>query len=443
MPFFGRCGSFRAMAWKLLLCALALISPSVAAAQPATDTLPELQPLWTIAADGCVSVHTDGEPWQECGFQSFTMNPEASRILTVSVGGVIQLWDGEGRELRRIDWADQPGGASGHPSARTAIVGSFGLAVTHQNQLTIIDVSDGRILQQRVLDLMTVENLRALGDRVFAETKNREWKSGVVAIQLPSGDVEPMAGFRDFMRFGPGYHVTGERAPFTIHFLDGRPPLQSQRSCMPHSAEYCSWRETGEPVIHLLDLRSGNWTSYDFGRPLDERATVHVHVVSGRPYALLCESRGAPVRDCSIIDMEARQELHRFPSDDWQVDIGRDERGMPELRVRVHTDPNPYGGLRSIRGVAVDGRVREIDPTGRVRLGRGNGIMLLPVANEQSSIMVGPSGRAIGRLPFLYYHGYGQLVGRRWLVPVARPGATFPAGGLDGDTALAMYELPR
>lgn len=431
------------MAWKLLLGALALILPSAAAAQPDAEALPELRPLWTIATDGCIGVHADAEPWQECGFQSFTMSPDAARILTVSVTGVIQLWDGEGRELRRIEWPDQPGGASGHPSARTAIVGNFGVAVTHQNQLTIIDISDGRTLRQRIVDVMTIDSLRPFGDRVFAETKNRSWESGLVAISLPSGEVEPIPDFRNSIRFGTGYYIAGDRAPYTIHFADGRPSLRLERSCLPHTAEFCAWHDVGERTIHVLDLRDGRWTVYDTGRVLDDQAMVHLHGAGGRPYAMLCERRGELVRDCSIIDLEARQELHRFPSNEWRVDVGADERGLPEFRFRVHTDPSLHGGQRSVRGVAVDGRVREIDPTGRVRLGATDGLMLLPEGRGETSVLVGPSGRRLGRLPFPYYQGWGQRVGRRWLVPVA--GARVGAGGNaeNNDTALAMYELPR
>ena len=431
------------MVGRLFLCVLALVSAAAATAQPPADPLPELRPLWTITAEGCVGVHTDGEPWQECGFQSFAVNADASRILTVSVMNVIQLWDGEGRELRRIDWPDQPGGASGFPTARTAIVGNLGVTVVHQNQLAIIDISDGTILQQRIVGVMLIDDLRPYGDRIFAETRSRTWETGLIAISLPSGEVESIPDFRNSIRFGAGYYVTGDDAPYTIHFADGRPPLQSPRLCLPHTAEFCAWHDVGERTIHVLDLRDGRWMTYDTGRVLDGHAMVHLHSAGGRPYAMLCERRGELVRDCSIIDLEARQELHRFPSDEWRVDVGADERGLPEFRFRVHTDPSRHGGQRSIRGVAVDGRVREIDPTGRVRFGATDGLMLLPEGSGETSILVEPNGRQLGRLPFPYYQGWGQLVGRRWLVPVAGARAGSGDNRENNDTALAMYELPR
>ncbi|GEM73590.1 hypothetical protein SAQ01S_33560 [Sphingomonas aquatilis NBRC 16722] len=161
------------------------------------------------------------------------MNEDGSRVLTVSSAGLVQLWDGNGRELRRIDWPDQPSGASGYPDGRAAIAGKFGVVVVHQNQVLVIDVTSGETLAQRVVDAMMVDDLRKVErDRVFAAIKARDWSGGAREITLPGGELVEVPGLTDLMRLGPSYWMAGSRAPFTLHRIGGVPATRSsERSC--------------------------------------------------------------------------------------------------------------------------------------------------------------------------------------------------------------------
>lgn len=154
---------------------------------------PAAQALWTIRNDDCQSVDADGDPWQECGFQSYDMNADGSRVLTLSVLGSLQLWDGNGKQIAKIDWRDEPDGASGFPNGMVRIVGTLGIAVVHQNQLLILDLADGREIARRVLPLMLARELRVTPTgSLLATTYNREWKLGVIEIGLPGGETRPL-----------------------------------------------------------------------------------------------------------------------------------------------------------------------------------------------------------------------------------------------------------
>lgn len=213
---------------------------------------PAAAALWTISSDDCVSVHADGEPWDECGFQAFAMNADGSRLLTVSAEGVVQLWDGDGRELRRLDWTDERGGASGYPSGRAAILGNTGIAIVHHNQLLLIDIADGREIVRRRFDLMTVQLRVVGGARLFAEVRDRDWAMGGREIDLATGDLSDI-GEINLMRVGPSYWVTGGTPRGVVHRV-GAPDLAIERSCMPVDARYCTWRDIPGHAVHVLDI---------------------------------------------------------------------------------------------------------------------------------------------------------------------------------------------
>lgn len=197
---------------------------------------PAAKALWTIASDDCVSVHTDGEPWDECGFQAFAMNADGTRVLTVSARGTIQLWDSAGREVRRIDWPDQPSGASGSPGGRAIVSGNIGVAITHYNQIAVIDLASGKILSQRVAqDVMTIDELRFVSPhRLLARGKDEMWKLGIREIALPTGEVREMPNTNGWTTLeSPGRKVWltgGRRRSKSMHAL---PPEQGPQSFGP------------------------------------------------------------------------------------------------------------------------------------------------------------------------------------------------------------------
>ena len=418
-----------------MLAAALLTSAGQVPAEP-----PAARALWTIGSEDCVSVHSDGEPWDECGFQAFAMNAEGTRVLTVSSTGVIQLWDGEGRELRRLDWPNDPGGASGYPDGRALIVGDVGIAFTHYNQLALIRLSDGEILVQRVLDLMTVDEPRVVAaGRVFVEVRGRNWKTGLRELLVPSGELRAVEGATDLMRTGPGYWITGERPPFVIHRI-GAEDVRSPRSCMPESARYCFWREDEGRLLHVFDLADGKWRSVDTGG-FDRFTLIDFVDAAGVPFAVLCRPGLNPPGPCSIVDLRDGRRIYRFEAENVRAAGGLDEQGRPEIRLALLHGED--------RRVAADGTMRVIDSGGRANLDPPGGGLIVPEGNNSTSLLVDADGRKAARLPFaaqLCGKGWPAWMadcrvsadGRRWLVP-ARSGTE--AGG-EQRLGLTLYEIP-
>jgi hypothetical protein len=144
-----------------------LVAFALLAAAPAFGhaETPTVAPLWTIRSPDCIGVDGDGEPWQECGFQAYDMNADGSRVITVSTLGTIQLWDGaDGREIRRVDWTDRPGGAGGFPNGKAMILGDVAAVIVHQNQLILLNLADGSTRSQTVMDIMALDRIRRFGD---------------------------------------------------------------------------------------------------------------------------------------------------------------------------------------------------------------------------------------------------------------------------------------
>lgn len=176
---------------------LAVLTTETANAQTTTLTdTASAATLRAILSNGdCVSVNADGEPWSECGFQAWGMNEAGDRILTISTAGVIELWDGGGTRLSSISWRDGPGGASGYPDARVAIIGELGAAVVHQNQVLIIDLSDGAERARGSLDLMLIDTLIPTKDgRLLGVGKSRDWSLVTGIISLEDATFTPFEG---------------------------------------------------------------------------------------------------------------------------------------------------------------------------------------------------------------------------------------------------------
>lgn len=104
------------------------------------------------------------------------MSDNGSRILTVSAGGTVQLWNEQGEQIQKIEWADQAGGASGYPDAQTLILGSYGIAATHNNQIVVLNLTDGSVLAKKNTDAMFINRLIPFGkDRVFVGFSLWDW----------------------------------------------------------------------------------------------------------------------------------------------------------------------------------------------------------------------------------------------------------------------------
>jgi hypothetical protein len=395
-----------------------------------------------------------GEPWQECGFQSFAMNEDGSRVLTVSSGGRIQLWDGEGSEVTRLDWPDEwKSGANGYPDARTLIVGDTGIAVTHYNQLALIRLSDGKILAQRILDIMTVEELRAVAPgRILVEVRDRDWKRGVRELVLPGGELRDLPAVTDLMRTGHGYWVTGARPPFVIHRA-GAEDVESPRSCMPGSARFCFWRDENGRLLHAFDMVEGRWRSVETGG-FDQFTMTDFVDAGGLPFVVLCRpTRDAPVRrrPCSIVDFRDGRRIYEFEAETLRALGAFDEQGRPEIRLALFLGEPGREQRREDRRVSIDGAMRVIDPKGRANLNPPGGGLILPGEAAGTSLLIDSHGQAAARLPFSAqacgdgwpsWTGYCRISadGRRWLVPVSQP----VQGGSEQDerVGLTMYGLP-
>jgi hypothetical protein len=438
---------------KLLIAAslFSMLGQAVAPARLQTEAEPPATTaLWTISSDNCVSVHADGEPWDECGFQAFDMNADGSRTLTVDATGIVQLWDGDGREIRRIEWPNQPSGASGYPDGRALIAGGLGIAVVHQNQLLVIDLSDGRTLAQQVAEkVMMIDQLAHVGaGRVFAAIKDRDWNGGAREIILPAGELRVLPGLTDLMRVGPGYWMMGTRTSFTLHRVGATPAkVASERSCMPLDANHCVWRDLPGSSVHILDVKEGRWQSFDLGRMLDGSHSLDVVSAGGQFYAVICGPHGPRflgLRPCSITELATRRTIHSFKASSLRAVGAVDEQGRPEIRLALDLEPN----RRESRRVSIDGSMRVIDLTGRVNLSAPSGGMVL-AAGENASVLVDAAGLQVARLPFDAQSCGGGwptwTAGcrftdnkRKWLVPSNR----LPENGLKNEMQLTLYAIP-
>ncbi|HYJ31365.1 MAG TPA: hypothetical protein VEW25_13630 [Allosphingosinicella sp.] len=419
------------------------IALTLAAAQ--AEAPPMATRIARITTDECVSVHLHEEPWSECGVQAVATNADLSRILTVGSAGVIQLWDGSGREIRRIDWPDQPGGAHGFPDGRALIVGTTGIAVNHSNQLLLIDIADGRTLVQRtVAEAMTLDEFRVAGDRVFVQMSDRGWQRRTRELGLADGSLADAPGV-DFMRFGQGYWVAGGAAPFTVHRADGT-SFASPRPCQPHDARFCTSRLPDERSLHVLDVRSGAWRSFDLGRDTDGATIVHPAAAGERMFALVCSRAIAGGQPCAVRDLEAGRDVHAFVAFVLRASGALDEQGRPEVRVEMRP---PSGGPAELRSIAADGSFRTVTLQERRSLEVPGGRRLV-AAGERESLLRDRDGAPVARFPFSYaacgIHWLTELAscrvtpdGSRWLVPLSEPLEGEEEGGR---SVLLVYAVP-
>lgn len=429
-----------------LWIAAALSGLTPAAAQQA----PLAKALWSISSGDCVSVHADGEPWDECGFQAYAINHDGSRVLTVSATGIIQLWDGTGREIRRLDWPDQPSGASGYPTGRVIISGNRGVAITHQNQIAVFDLEAGTVLSKHVADeMMLLDELRFDGERLFVRGKDREWKLGIREIALSGGELRPVpgtSGWTAIEAIGPTVWLTGSKAPFKLHA--SRPSgIAKDRiwTCVPVEGRFCFRSDIEGRYLHAVDVsKGGGGRSLDSGRVLTQFDSPYFTVAAGHPLVVLCKpSPGyGKLRDCSILDLISGKAVHDFKNDNLRVFGAADQEGRPEVRLALFQGDRKHEHRR----VGLDGRMQVVDAKGRSNLLAPGGGLILPL-DETSSLFVDARGRAAARLPFASQscgNGWPDWAGgcrfsadgRRWLLPLR------PRDGSEKRGGLTLYELP-
>lgn len=418
------------------------------AATPAAAQAPEARALWTISSTDCASVNTDGPSWDECGFQAIAVSDDLSRILTVSSTDTIQLWDGDGQEVRRVRWFDQPGGASGWPNGHAAIVGSLGVAVNHSNQLIILDLRDGRTIVQRLVpEVMSLREFRRGGERVFVQVYDREWNTRVRELILPSGELRKAPGV-DFWRFGQGWWIGGERAPFTVHRADGT-SFETPRACGPVDARYCSQREIAGRELRVLDIASGSWRTFDVGRKLDEYGLAHLAPAGERLFAVVCAGRPPYPRgqDCAVRDLEAGRDIYRFEGSSARAKGVVDEAGRPQVWFMASDSAT---GERRLHIVSEDGTARLVEAGALSRVPVPGGGAIVPADAESESLFLDSSGHAVARLPFparycgSLWDGWSggcriSADRRRLLAPAVRAA---PDGGEDNSVGLTLYEVP-
>lgn len=435
------------------------IAAALGGVAPAQEP-PLAKALWSISSDDCVSVHADGEPWDECGFQAYAINHDGSRVLTVSATGIIQLWDGAGREMRRIDWPDQPSGASGYPSGRVIISGDTGVAVTHHNQIAVFGLETGAILSQRVAEeMMLLDELRFDGGRLFVQGKDREWKFGDREIALPGGEILDIPGASEWTQlkeFGRTVWLrgskaglvwlTGSKAPFQLH--SSRPSGMKQDriwTCGPVEGRFCFRSDAGGRYLHVVDVREGGGgRSVDTGRVLTDFDASYFIVAAGHPLAVLCARalKWDALRDCRVFDLLSGKAIYDFKNDNLRAFGAADEEGRPELRLALHQGWQKDEHVR----VGLDGNMRVVDARGRANLLAPGGGLILPV-DEASSLLIDARGKAVARLPFPSQscgNGWPDWTGgcrfsgdgRRWLIPLRPRDESEKRGGL------TLYQLP-
>lgn len=427
------------------------IAAAISAVAPAAaPEAPLAKALWSISSSDCVGVHADGEPWDECGFQAYAINHDGSRVLTVSATGVIQLWDGAGIEMRKLDWPDHRSGASGYPSGRVAILGNVGVAIVHHNQIALFELESGKIVSQRIAeDVMALDELRFDGGRLFAGGDDLEWKLAVREIVLPGGEIRQVPGTNGWtvlQGLGPAVWLTGSKAPFKLH--SSRPPgIAEDRlwTCVPVEGRYCFRRDTGGRYLHTVDVRSADGgRSLDTGRVLTDFDIPYFTVAAGHPMAVLCGRQPdyGKLRDCRVFDLVSGKAIHDFKNDNLRAFGAADEQGRPEVRLTLIEGERK----REQRRVGLDGRMRVVDPEGRANLLAPGGGLILWV-DESSSLLVDAGGKMVARLPFVSQacgQGWPDWTagcrfsgdGRRWLLPLRPKDESEKRGGL------TLYEIP-
>jgi hypothetical protein len=382
-------------------CLLAVLMTGTAGAQPAniTDAPAAATLRATLTNDDCVSVDADGAPWDECGFQAWGMNAAGDRVLTISTAGKVELWDGSGTVLSSIDWQDEPGGASGYPNAKVTVIGGLGVAVVHQNQVLIIDLTNGAERARGRLDLMLIDTLMPTADgRLLGAGKTRDWRLVAGEISLVDASFTPMDGLDTFMRARPTYWVTRGRAPFLLTRI-GREPsnVELPRSCIPIDDRYCSWRDIPGDTLHILDTETLAWRAVDLGSVVDGYDIVEAVRAFDRWALVHCrrvdyDSDGQ--RACSVADLATNTIIHQFRAESIKIVGARRGDGTSVLRIQN------YGSKPGNRAfeLGFDGEVVDLGPAVRFNLDAPHGGLITPEEAAKVGVWLDRDNRTLARL---------------------------------------------
>ncbi|MEP2987352.1 MAG: hypothetical protein ABJN65_12085 [Parasphingorhabdus sp.] len=431
---------------SILLLLVGLFLPFGAAVQGSSS--PQANELFTLSSADCVSVHADGEPWDECGFQSFAMSPNGSRVLTVSARGTIQLWNERGEELREVDWPDQPGGASGYPDARTLIFEQFAIAVVHQNQVVVLDLIDGDILAQTATDAMYIYELKPdAGLSVLVGFRLWDWRGRYAAeLTLPDGQLREVEDLDNLRRTGPGYRISGKQAPFTLFRTAGDPvEIKLERSCMPINERFCSWRHIPSHTVHVLDIETGQWSDFDLGKTLTSQDSVEVIPAGESLFAVVCGrsiSYFPSLKPCSVRNLRSGQAVHHFQASRYRTAGFVSSSGSSELRLTLQSG-NDWNTIT----VSEDGTAYTLVANEAAWLGSPDGNLLVP-QGAKKSVLTTVHGEELVHFPFpALTCGIGwpswstnckiASDGSRWLV-AKRPSSDSD----DNAVSLTMYKVP-
>jgi hypothetical protein len=383
---------------------LAVLTAGSASAQTAsiTDAAPAATLRATLSNGDCVSVDADGEPWSECGFQAWGMNAAGDRILTISTAGTVELWDGSGARLSSKNWQDEPGGASGYPNARVAIIGGLGVAVVHQNQVLVIDLASGAERARVSLDLMLIDTLMPTADgRLLGEGKARDWNLVAGEISLADARFTPIDGLDTLRRARPTYWVTRGQAPFLLTRIGRKPEeVELPRSCMPIDNRYCSWRDIPGDTLHILDIETLEWRAVDLGGTVDGYDIVEAAHAGDRWALVRCgrlDYNSDEQRACSVTDLATHTVIHRFRAESIKIVGVRRSDGTSALRIQNYGRQPANHAFE----LGFDGTVVDLGQALQVNLDAPRGGLIIPEANAQVGVWFDRDNRPLARLPFV------------------------------------------
>lgn len=392
------------------------------------NTAPMAKPLWTISNDDCVGLDTDGPAWLQCGFQDWTINADQSRILTVSNGGKVQLWDGEGKQVALIEWRDGWMKAGGHPNAWVKIIGNTGVAIVNQSELIVFDMATGAVRLKHPFEARRVSELRSDSQgRLFARVDDMEWRLSYREISLVDGSLGPkLTAFPDELQIAAkGKLYSDERL--------NKPPLKTAKDCWFLDQSTCVLWPTGSRTITVLDRKTG--AKRPIKTAYKRTPYTFIRVVRAGPelVASVCSegSSGYPsTRDCDLFKLETGQKFHSMKAG-YAVPYGAlDESGKPEVRMLAGYENG--AGYRAIR-VGMDGKERLIGDNfaGTIRLLDG-GMIVGDREKPDNSHIIGPDGTTLSIIP-VSPHSFGyhyqavpennllSTAQKKWLVSVGLP----------------------
>jgi len=221
-------------------------------------------------------------------------------------------------------------------------MGSYGIAVTHANQIVVLSLTDGAVLAKKNTDAMRIARLMPFGkNRVFVGFRSWDWYGRRAAeLTLPDGELHAVPDLDDLDRATPNYWVSGSKPPFTLHRANQLPAeMPLDPSCMPIDAHFCSWREIPGRTVHVMDVQHGKWQHFDAGKMLEGTDSVDVVPAGLALFGVICGRSSADypfLRLCVVRDLETERDLYKFQGNRFRA-VGSDTGDKtPEIRLVVY-----------------------------------------------------------------------------------------------------------